>query len=240
MDAVGALVVRAALPQRETRARAPSRSRRRAARPLPASGPSRARTARASQRGGSRSPTRGRCPAMTRWSRSSECSRRDSEPRISPSAFGAQAKRLGAEVHELRLGLLGREQPDPGTFLLPGFRQHELGATLEAKAEGRRLRPLLSRAEVLQAPGGHQVDEQDELAVIGREEQPLRAPLALRTGAGPPAPRAAGRSSSASRCAQARPSRSERPRRAVEARRQASISGSSGILSLSSWLSRSE
>jgi hypothetical protein len=80
-------------------------------------------------------------------------------------------------VRQLRGRLLGCQQPDTGGLLLARLRQHELGAALEAKAERRGLRALLACLQVAQPAGGHQVDEQDELAVLRREEQPLGAPL---------------------------------------------------------------
>ena len=87
-------------------------------------------------------------------------------------------------MRELGLRLLGRQEPDPGPLLLAGLGQHELRAALEAQAESGRLRPFLSRLQIAQAPGRHQVDEQDELAVLGREEQPFRATLG--SGQAPP------------------------------------------------------
>src|SRR5262249_60284844 len=51
------------------------------------------------------------------------------------------------------------------------------GAALEATGERRGFGALLAELEELQAAGGHQVDEHDELAVVGREEQTLRTPL---------------------------------------------------------------
>jgi len=59
---------------------------------------------------------------------------------------GAEPQRLRSEMREFLLGGLGRQQPDPGAFLRAGFREHELGAALEAQTEGGRLRPLLAGA----------------------------------------------------------------------------------------------
>ena len=89
----------------------------------------------------------------------------------------AEAERLRAEVLELLLGRFGREQPDAARFFGACLGQDELAAALEAEPERRRLRARLARAQVADAACGHQVDEQHELAVLGREEQPLGAPL---------------------------------------------------------------
>src|SRR5205823_12129188 len=64
-----------------------------------------------------------------------------------------------------------------GALLRPTLGQHELAAALEAEPERGRLRALLPGAEVPQPPRRHQVDQQHELAVIRREEEPLRAAL---------------------------------------------------------------
>ena len=89
--------------------------------------------------------------------------------------------------------------------------------------------PFAPGREVLQPAGAHQVHHQHELAVVGREEEPLRPPARALRSPRPRAPRAAGRTSSASRCAQARPCAiGERFTSGSSRRRQASISGSSG------------
>ena len=51
-----------------------------------------------------------------------------------------------------------------------------LAAVGEAQPERRCLRALLAGAQRPETPGGHQVHHQHELAVVGREVQPLRAP----------------------------------------------------------------
>ena len=119
-------------------------------------------------------------PAIARWSRSSGCSRRESAARISRQPLDAEPERLRAEVRELVLRLLGRQQPDAGALLRAGLGEHELPAALEAKAEGGRLRAFLAGAEVAHAAGGHEVDHQHELAVVGLEEEPLAAALRPR------------------------------------------------------------
>ena len=68
-------------------------------------------------------------------------------------------------------------------LLRPGLGQYELGATLKPEPERRGFRSLLARLEVAEAARRHQVHEQDELTVLGREEEPFRA----APGAGQPA-----------------------------------------------------
>src|SRR5256714_12341115 len=94
-----------------------------------------------------------------------------------PERLGAEPERLGTEVRQLLLGSLGGQQPDARTLLRPGFRQHELGAALETQAEGGRLRALLAGGQVSKPPGGHQVHEQDKLAVLGGKQEALAAPV---------------------------------------------------------------
>ena len=88
---------------------------------------------------------------------------------------GAEAERLGPEVSELGFRRARGEQPHARALLRARLGEDELSAAFEREPEGRRLRPLLSRAEVAQATGCHQVHQQDELPVLGRKEQPLRA-----------------------------------------------------------------
>ena len=83
-------------------------------------------------------------------------------------------------MRELRLGGLGGQQPDSGAFLRAGLGQHEVAATLEAESERGLLRAVLARDQVPNAPGRHQVDQQDELPVLGGEQQPLGPPLRAR------------------------------------------------------------
>ena len=96
---------------------------------------------------------------------------------------GAQTQSLGPEVFQLRLRLFGSEQPDAGTLLRAGLGEDELGAALELEPKCRGLRSLLAGAQILQPARRHQVDEQHELAVLGRKEEPLRAPA--RAGEAP-------------------------------------------------------
>ena len=115
-------------------------------------------------------------PAIRRWSRSSECSRRESETRIAPSDSASSVVGLGAEVRELLLERVGPQQPDAGAALGARLGEHELAAVLEPQPEHRRLRALAARRDVLEPAGAHQVHHQHELAVVGREEKPLRPP----------------------------------------------------------------
>jgi hypothetical protein len=80
-------------------------------------------------------------------------------------------------VGELLLGGLGGQQPDAGALLRPGLGEHELAAAFEPHPERRGLRSRLTRSQIPQPAGRHQVDEQHELSVLGREEESLPAPL---------------------------------------------------------------
>src|SRR2546421_10991058 len=88
-----------------------------------------------------------------------------------------EAERLRAEMLELLLRLLRREEPDAGSLPLRVLGEDELGAAHELECERGRLRTALACAQRLQAPGSHQVDEQDKLAVGGGEEEALAAAL---------------------------------------------------------------
>ena len=80
------------------------------------------------------------------------------------------------------------EEPHAGPLLRPALRQDQLRAVLEPEPERGCLRPLLSRAQVLEAAGAHQVHDEEELLVFRRQDQPLAAParakepLALEDG----------------------------------------------------------
>src|SRR4051794_35751562 len=69
------------------------------------------------------------------------------------------------------------EEPHPSALLLGVLREDELRAALELERERRRLRRLVPGLQELQAARGHEVDHEDQLAVVGREEKPLTAPL---------------------------------------------------------------
>ena len=90
---------------------------------------------------------------------------------------GVEAQGLRAEIRELFRGRLGTEEPDPCALLPRILGQDELRSALELEAERRGLRTGVARAQRLEPPGRHQVNHQDELAVLGREEQALAAAL---------------------------------------------------------------
>src|SRR6266571_8804381 len=89
--------------------------------------------------------------------------------------LGPEAERLRSEVRELGLRRLGREEPDAGALLLSALREDELSAAGELEPERRRLRRLPAGRDVAEPARGHQVDEEDELAVLGREEETFAA-----------------------------------------------------------------
>jgi hypothetical protein len=113
--------------------------------------------------------------------------------------------------------------------------QDELGAVREAQPERGRLRAFLARAEVAQPAGCHQVDEHDELTVVGGEEQALRAPFG--TGEAPPSSVASGGSNvfSVGMCAGPARSIGNALTGPSRARRHASTSGSASTLFPASW-----
>jgi hypothetical protein len=93
---------------------------------------------------------------------------------------GADPERLGAEVIQLARRALGREEPDARS-LLPGvLGEDELRAAPELEDECGRLRRLLARLQELEPSGRHQMNEKDELAVLGREEESLAASVRAR------------------------------------------------------------
>ena len=91
--------------------------------------------------------------------------------------LGADPVGLRPEVRELVLGLFRRQQPDARPLLRPRLGENEQRPALELEPERRRLRSLLARPEELEAPCRHEVEKDDELAVLGRHQEPLRAPL---------------------------------------------------------------
>jgi hypothetical protein len=88
--------------------------------------------------------------------------------------------RLRPEMPELELDGLGSEQPDTRALLLARLGEDQLGAALEGEPERGRLGSLLACEEVPEPPRGHQVHQQDELAVLGRKQHPLCAALGAR------------------------------------------------------------
>ena len=83
---------------------------------------------------------------------------------------------LRAEVGQLRVELVRSVHADTGALLRASLREDQLAAVLEAQPERRRLRPLRARLQEADAPGAHQVDMEDELAVVGGEEEVLAPP----------------------------------------------------------------
>src|SRR5262245_42715087 len=78
---------------------------------------------------------------------------------------------------ELGLSRFGREQPDPGALLLSALGEDELTAAVELEPEGRRLGRGAAGGDVAESAGRHQVYEEDELAVVGREKEALAPAL---------------------------------------------------------------
>ena len=116
-------------------------------------------------------------PAINRWSRRSECKRRESDARMRATSSTSSVVGLGAEVRELGLRGLRPQQPDARALLRPGFRELQLAAVDEPQPKHRRLRSLAALRYVLQPAGAHQMHEHDELAVVGRQQEPLRPPF---------------------------------------------------------------
>ena len=81
---------------------------------------------------------------------------------------------------QLGLERLGVEEPDLGALLGPALGEHERAAVLEREAKGGRLRLLRAGLVEAQPPGAHQMDVEDELAVLGREEEVLAAAAGAR------------------------------------------------------------
>ena len=119
-------------------------------------------------------------PASARWSRSSGVQPAASAARISPSRSAPSPSASGPRCASSASAASGVSSQTPAPLLRAGLGEHELAAVLEAEPEHRRLRRLRPGREVAQPPGAHQVDAQDELAVLGGEEQVL-----ARAGARP-------------------------------------------------------
>ena len=177
-------------------------------------------------------------PAIARWSRSSEWSRRESVAQD----LGQRARRRGRArpargAPSSASACSGVSSQTPARFFEPASVRTSSRAALEGEAERRRLRPLLAGAEAAEASGGHQVDEQDELAVVGREEEPLAAPLARRRSARPSSAVSGGSIVfSVATCAGPAFSIGKAETGSFSARRHASISGSSGTRLPAGWM----
>ena len=112
-------------------------------------------------------------------------------PQDLPERGCVELERVGAEVRELGLERVGRQEPDARALLLPGLGEHELAAVRERDPEHRLRRPLLAGREVPEPARAHQVHAEDELAVVGGKEEVLAAPARARER--PPLERARGR-----------------------------------------------
>ena len=116
-------------------------------------------------------------PAISRWSRSSACSRRDSPWTISPSRSGPSPSASGPRCASSASAASGVSSQTPARFFLAFSVRTSFEPPWNSSSERRRLRPFLAGLEELESPGCHQVDVQHELAVVGGEEQALAAPL---------------------------------------------------------------
>src|SRR5262245_30470389 len=94
--------------------------------------------------------------------------------------LSVEAERLRPQVRELRVATFGREQPRSATALLARLGEDELAPVGEREPEHRRLRRLRPGSVIPQPAGAHQVDPEDELAVLGGEEEVLAAPPGTR------------------------------------------------------------
>jgi hypothetical protein len=83
-------------------------------------------------------------------------------------------------VGELGLDRLRLVDADARALLRPGLGQDERPAALERQPEGRCLGPLAARLDEAQPTRAHEVHVQDELAVVGREEEVLAAAARAR------------------------------------------------------------
>src|SRR5579884_913680 len=108
------------------------------------------------------------------------------QQRVQPPRIGGEDARdvlvrhrvgLGAEVRQLVADLVRPQQPDARALLRPGLGQLQLAPVREPHAEHRRLRALTAGGHVPQPACAHQMDHHDELAVVRRQEEALRAPL---------------------------------------------------------------
>ena len=116
-------------------------------------------------------------PAISRWSRSSECSRRESDARMRATSSTVSVSASGPRCASSSVTCIGPQQPDAGALLRAGLGQLQLAAVDEPQAERRRLRALRAARDVLEPARAHQVHHHDELAVVGRQQEALRAAL---------------------------------------------------------------
>ena len=116
-------------------------------------------------------------PAIARWSRRSEWSRREFSCTISASAAVSRSSASGPRWPSSSSACSGVISHTPARFFEPASVRTSSRSVLECEAKRRLLRPRLAEAEPAEASGGHQVDDQDEVAVSGRKQEPLAAPL---------------------------------------------------------------
>ena len=93
---------------------------------------------------------------------------------------GVQAECVRPQMSEIVVQLGLCDEPYAGALLLSALGQDELVASREAQPEHGCLRFLLSRTQVAQTSGAHQMHAEDEIRVLDREEKVLPAtPRAL-------------------------------------------------------------
>jgi hypothetical protein len=83
-------------------------------------------------------------------------------------------------VRELGFELVGPVDAHPGALLRAALGEDQLAAVLEAEPERGRLGPFRPGLEEANPTGAHQVDVQDELAVVRGEEEVLATPPSAR------------------------------------------------------------
>ena len=89
-------------------------------------------------------------PAISRWSRSSECSRRESDARIRATSSTSSSFASGPRCASSACAASGRRSQTPARFFAPGLGQLQLAAVDEPQPEDRRLRALAALRHVLQ------------------------------------------------------------------------------------------
>jgi hypothetical protein len=83
-------------------------------------------------------------------------------------------------VLQLGLDLLRTEDAHLRALLRAALGEDQLAAVLQPQPEGRCLRPLRAGLEETDAAGAHQMDVEDELTVVGGEEEVLAAAARAR------------------------------------------------------------
>ena len=171
-------------------------------------------------------------PASARWSRRNGCRRRASRRAISASSPAVIPTASGPRMGQLGLQLVGPVDADARPLLGASLGEDQLAAVLQSQPERRRLGALRAGLQEADAPGAHQVHVEDELAVVGGEEE-----VAAPPGPGEP-PALEGRERRVERLQGGhvrRPRFGDRDVRAIGSSsvcRAASTSGNSGIVFL--------